>query len=181
MSRSFSTALADARIIVNHDLVELYEHAPILNISDKRCLELLLMWSRTDCIDNITGLNDDEIGYLNWYDDVYDAHQVLKTRNNKERAALFNNQLALDQKQGFRLDEKPATASDLARNNKMVAYGVAAALFNKQLALDHSQGLRLDEKPTTASAIQRALNRPSGIEALARFEEFCKTNGFTSV
>jgi hypothetical protein len=37
MARSLSTALADARIIENHDLVELYEHTPILNIPDKRC------------------------------------------------------------------------------------------------------------------------------------------------
>jgi hypothetical protein len=139
------------------------------------------MWSRADTIDYITGLNDDEIDYLNWYDEDFDARQVLKTRKNKERAALFNKQLALDQKQGFRLDEKSTTVGALARNNKMAAYGVAAALFNNQLAFDHSEGFRLDEKLTTASATQPALSRPSGIEALAQFEEFCKKHGLTSV
>lgn len=72
------------------------------------------------------------------------------------------------------------------RGDRMLVYRIAAATFNNQLAIDQAgneilglEPSRLDEKPTTASALQRALSRPSGVEAIAQFEESCRK--FTSV
>ena len=113
MARSFSTVCSDARIMDKGDFIELYENAPTLNITDQRCFELLLIWSRAVSIDDIPELKDDERLYLDWHDEVFNARRKLvsKPRDNKmsayaTAATLFNHQLNFDHKQGLRLNGK---------------------------------------------------------------------------
>ncbi len=117
MLRWYETALADARIMDDGDIEELYaDISQKPDMSLEHLMFLMVCWNKAGCIDDIEGLTEDEQEVLEWMDNVADARKpIRKMQAYKVAAELFNNQLKISQSYGDRLDEKPATAGAIQR------------------------------------------------------------------
>jgi hypothetical protein len=117
MLRWYETALADARIMDDGDIEELYiDISPKPDMTLDRQMSLIIRWSKAGCIDDIEGRTEDATEVLEWMEEVADAHKLIrKMQAYKVAAELFNNQLKISQSYGYRLNENPTTASAIQR------------------------------------------------------------------
>jgi hypothetical protein len=117
MLRWYETALADARIMDDGDIEELYaDISPKPDMSLERQISLMVRWNKAGGIDDIERLTEGEREVLEWLDEVADARKpIRKMQAYRVAAELFNNQLKISQSYGDRLEEKPTTASAIQR------------------------------------------------------------------
>lgn len=117
MLRCYQTAIADARIMDDGDIQELYTYiSPKPDMTLEHQMFLMFRWSKAGCIDDIEGLTEDEREVLEWMEDVADARkQIRKMRAYGVAAELFNNQLKKSQSNGYRLNDKPTTDKAIQR------------------------------------------------------------------